>query len=411
MVRRSLTACVFVVLPLACDPPAGAPCEDSVPALSEVRVPAEFDAWPNDMEVAADGGYILAGYTAGQARPLFDDAAYESYLRSLDSYFVKTDKNGTIEWTTKIAGNTTGQASSIQPTIDGGYVYAGTIGALVTDPKSFEPTDISVGKIDSNGGVVWERLLDGERFAVGRAICVNPDDSFVVVGTTRQDAAYDDVLVIKFDADGGETWRRRLSAGFNLGVQDIIPTDDGGYAIAGYTDTPSDAAYADDVYVAVLDATGNTLWDFRAGDHIAFGAFRYGEGIVQTRDGGFAVVGRTFEDLFVVKLDRSGNFLWAERAPGAPHARGYDIIELADESLVAAGDSFAYNFLGVPACNRMYVVCIGENGGIRWDERVSETAEHAFALVENDSGEVVLAGPSSENLTYAFSLVTINAHR
>jgi hypothetical protein len=87
----------------------------------------------------------------------------------------------------------------------------------------------------------------------------------------------------------------------------LIQTSDGGYAIAGKTE--SSGAGQADVYVVKLDAKGNLQWTKTIGG-------KWGEAgysLIQTSDGGYAIAGsiNSFgvgEDyVYVVKLDAKGN--------------------------------------------------------------------------------------------------------
>jgi hypothetical protein len=89
-------------------------------------------------------------------------------------------------------------------------------------------------------------------------------------------------------------------------ARSIIQTTDGGYAVAGYTE--SFGAGMADVYVVKLDGSGNIQWTRTIGGKLNDGGFS----IIQTTDGGYAVAGNTFSfgagnfDVYVVKLDGSG---------------------------------------------------------------------------------------------------------
>ena len=87
----------------------------------------------------------------------------------------------------------------------------------------------------------------------------------------------------------------------------IIQTSDGGYAITGWT--ASFGAGLRDVYVVKLDGSGNLQWTRTIG-----GAdWDDGHSIIQTSDGGYAIAGETesfgagLEDIYVLKLDSNGN--------------------------------------------------------------------------------------------------------
>ena len=86
----------------------------------------------------------------------------------------------------------------------------------------------------------------------------------------------------------------------------IQQTSDGGYIVAGYTD--SFGAGGRDVYVLKLDADGNKVWEKTFGGSY----YDYAHSIQQTSDGGYIVAGYTESfgaggrDVYVLKLDVYG---------------------------------------------------------------------------------------------------------
>lgn len=74
--------------------------------------------WGSSVQQTADGGYMIAGGTGGW-----------DIDRSTDLYVIRTDTFGDTLWTRTYAGpNGAGAqfARSVQPTVDGGYIIAGT---------------------------------------------------------------------------------------------------------------------------------------------------------------------------------------------------------------------------------------------------------------------------------------------
>ncbi|HZK40366.1 MAG TPA: hypothetical protein VFC91_02230 [Atribacterota bacterium] len=103
------------------------------------------------------------------------------------------------------------------------------------------------------------------------------------------------------------TWDKTFGGnGEDMGFS-IIQTKDGGYAVAGFIWT----IYAgkQDIWIIKLDENGNKEWDK------TFGGSENDEAhsIVQTEDGGYAVSGWTKSkrtgnsDVWVLKLDENGN--------------------------------------------------------------------------------------------------------
>ncbi|HTW91178.1 MAG TPA: hypothetical protein VMH22_05660 [bacterium] len=137
------------------------------------------------VQIASDGGYILAGQTEGGAG-------------GGDVYLVKTDASGNQVWAKTYGGSQTDGAHSIQRTADGGYIIAG-----MTASFGAGMFDVYLLKIDANGDTVWTRTYGGASSDVGDAVQVTSDGGYIVSGmTSSYGAGGNDVWLIKTDAQG-----------------------------------------------------------------------------------------------------------------------------------------------------------------------------------------------------------------
>ncbi|MCP4700194.1 MAG: hypothetical protein GY862_25580, partial [Gammaproteobacteria bacterium] len=117
----------------------------------------------------------------------------------------------------------------------------------------------------------------------------------------------------------------------------IVQTSDGGFAVAGYTN--SDGAGNSDYWVYKLSNNGNLVWDKTFGGT----GSEQARSIIQTSDGGFTAAGYTNSkgeggtDCWVVKLDGSGNLVWDKTLGGSSADDAYAIVQTADNGFAAAG--------------------------------------------------------------------------
>ena len=376
------------------------PCPESIPGVLETEITATFDARAWDICPASDGGFVLAGYASGQP---FSPVSSVLYERTLDSFVVRLNASGNIQWSRTFGGDGTDEVRNIEPAGDGGYIVTGNKGSSPLDPLFFfDPASIFAARLDSQGNLLWTVEPETDRFTAAYGLCVNADGSFVVAGDTR-DAKFEasDAFVIKFDPNGDELWRRRFGGGRDVGAQDIITTSDGGYAFTGYVQ---------DQIVSKLDADGEVQWEFFLDEVSTLNELAFTtKKIIETADGGFAVVGSTFGELLVLKLDSSGNFLWQERLAGVGEAQGFDILETTEGNLVAAGVSYARNSFGRRVCSHMLLVRLGSGGDVLWSGQVgSKETFFPCAMVE-DSDSLKLAGSIREDFVHSIYLVTTNA--
>jgi hypothetical protein len=147
----------------------------------------------------------------------------------------------------------------------------------------------------------------------------------------------------------------------------LIQTSDGGYAIAGTTF--SFGAGEADVYVVKLDANGNLQWTKTIGGPDD----DEGNSLIQTSDGGYAIAGYTKSfgageagDVYVVKLDANGNLQWTKTIGGPKDDGGNSLIQTSDGGYAIAGytKSFGAGDWDV------YVVKLDANGNLQWTKTI-----------------------------------------
>ena len=152
------------------------------------------------------------------------------------------------------------------------------------------------------------KAIGGPAIEAGKSLIQTSDGGYAIAGNTSSfGAGENDVYVVKLDAKGNLQWTKTIGGPDIDESQSLIQTSDGGYAIAGYT-TSFGAGYAD-VYVIKLDAKGNLQWTKTIGGPDD----ESGNSLIQTVDGGYVIAGTTEsfgaggKDVYVVKLDRNGD--------------------------------------------------------------------------------------------------------
>jgi hypothetical protein len=278
------------------------------------------------------------------------------------------------------------EANVIVPTSDGGYVVAG-----VTWSFGAGEGDVWVLKLDGSGNVVWQKTYGGPSFEWPYTIVPTSDGDYVVAGVTWSFGAGKwDVWVLKLDGSGNVVWQKTYGGPGGEGAFAIAPTSDGGYVVAGFTE--SFGAGEGDVWVLKLDGSGNVQWQKTFGETDLDEA----HAIVPTSDGGYVVVGVTKSfgagkgDVWVLKLDGSGNVVWQKTYGGTGWDKANAIAPTSDGGYVVAGKTCSFGTAG--SCD-VWVLKLDGWGNVVWQKTYGGTDdEDASAIAPTSDGGYVVTG-------------------
>jgi hypothetical protein len=283
-----------------------------------------------DVEQTSDGGYVIAGGTA----------SYVNGVKGADSDFLvyKVNDAGSKTWRKNFGGEMPDLARSIHQTSDGGYIVAGETYSYIHGTVVDEDTDFLVYKLNSQGNKSWRKNYGGEFPDIAHCVRQTADGGYVVAGETQSyingDEGDTDFLIYKINAVGTKTWRKNFGGLFADRAYSIIETSDGGYIVAGETQSYVHGVEGEDTDFLVykLNNLGNKSWRKNYGDIHPDTAYS----IKQTEAGNFIVVGKSRSyvhggvgedtDFLIYKLDTSGNILW-QKNYGGDHPDGAHAVK------------------------------------------------------------------------------------
>ena len=289
--------------------------------------------------------------------------------------------------------------NSIIQTGDGGYAIAG-----YTNAYGAGGTDAYVVKLDNMGNEQWARTIGGPDSDVANAIVQANDGGYVIAGSTSSfGAGENDVYVIKLSAAGNLLWTKTIGGPLEDYGESVAKTYDGGYAIAGYTQSYGAGGY--DMYIMKLDSAGNLLWTRTVGTP----ANDYGYSIVQTSDKGLAIAGGTLNFYsttlsYIVKLDSAGNLLWTQVPPplgNNVYHIAYSITQSADGGLVFTGDGI----FSIMANPQVMVDKLSSSGGVLWVDKIDQggfSGAYGVNSSMTDDASVITAVETSISLPISY---------
>ncbi len=139
-----------------------------------------------------------------------------------------------------------------------------------------------------------------------------------------------------------EMWSQTYGGPGGEYAEAMVQTSDGGYALAGYTD--SFGAGGSDFWLVKTDSFGNMEWNQTYGG----ASFDHAYSLVETSGGGFALAGYTgsfgaeYANFWLVKTDMYGNVEWNRTYGGARWDSVSSLVEASDGGYALLGftDSF-----------------------------------------------------------------------
>ncbi len=289
-------------------------------------------------------------------------------------------------------------------TSDGGYIVAGD-----TDSFGAGGYDIWVIKIDSDGIVEWQYAYGGTGNEYPNSIQQTSDGGYIVAGETNSFGAGSwDVWIIKLDSDGAVEWQYTYGGTNSESANFIQQTSDGGYIVAAYT--YSFGAGNDDAWIFKLDSIGTVEWQ-----HTYGGAdYDSSRSIQQTSDGGYIAAGFTESfgagdcDLWVLKLDPTGAVDWQYMYGDAYEDFANSIQQTSDGGYIVAGETDPFN-VDPNQESDILVLKLDSTGNVEWQYvyGIDSMWDWASSIQQTNEGGYIVAGPSVSVGGFSFNCLVL----
>jgi hypothetical protein len=276
----------------------------------------------------SDGGYAIAGNTYVSSSGI-----------DCDFQLIKTDSQGNVEWQNTYGGSGTEQVYQVIATSDGGYAIAG-----YTFSYGAGKADFWLVKTDASGEMEWSQVYGGAKFEIPYSVVETSDGGYALVGFTESfGATKTDFWLVKTDASGNMLWNKKYGGNGIDMAYSLLATPDGGYAIAGNTDSFNEEKY--DVWLIKTDANGNIEWNqtYERTPTQKFSNFLRPCSLVRALDGGYAIAakkrssGTGSYDFWLIKTDEQGNMEWNQAYGDGKSEQPNSLVAASDGGYVMAG--------------------------------------------------------------------------
>ncbi|WPO83394.1 hypothetical protein SD427_03370 [Chryseobacterium sp. JJR-5R] len=317
---------------------------------------SDNDAVGNIIQTA-DGGYAVTGSTQSND----GDVSGNHGTATNDIWVIKLSSTGTLQWQKTFGGTNNDYGKVIIQTSDGGYILGGETNSINGDVTGFQGNfDFWVVKISSTGVLQWQKTLGG-------------------TGTEY--------------------------------LYSLIQTSEGGYIMTGQASSNNGDVSGNhgavDLWVAKISSTGTLQWQKTFGGTNS----EYGQVIIQTSDGGYTIAGYTQSndgdvsgnhggtDYWVIKLNSAGTLQWQKAFGGTGNDAGRSMIRTADGGYVVAGNTQSNDgdISGNHGSSDFWVLKLSSNGTLEWQKTLGGTSSDvAYAVIPGENGYIV-SGTSTSN--------------
>jgi hypothetical protein len=304
-----------------------------------------------------------------------------------DFWLVKTDSAGNMQWNKAYGGEDVDAAYSVVETSDGGYALAGS-----TRSYPYGDDEFWLVKTDSAGSMEWNQTYGGTNEDIAYSVVQTNDGGYAIAGYTNSFGAGSwDFWLVKADSAGNMQWNRTYGGAGDDYAYSLGQTDDGGYAIAG---TIQPYGMPGDFWLVKTDSVGNAQWNRTYGIESAENC----RSMIQADDGGYALAGRTYSystglsDFWLVKTDSAGAVQW-NKTYGVPGNNFADsLVQTSDGGYALTGVTYPTYSYGAGGGD-FWLVKTDAAGNMQWNKTYGGTSEDiAYSVVQTNDGGYAVAG-------------------
>jgi hypothetical protein len=282
-----------------------------------------------------------------------------------------------ILWEKSYGGKHAEYLFDAQPTADYGFILAGSsISGKTGNKEDANKGDLDywIWKMDEKGDLDWQKSFGGSGVDLLQSIRLTSDGGYILAGISdskkgldkKDDAkGNDDFWIIKLDAKGNELWQKTIGGSGQEKLHSITLTADGGYLLGG-----SSSSYKSTNVSGIQDLFGK------------------------------AENTRGNMDYWVVKLKKDGTIEWQKTLGGkyADELKSVTVLENGNYLLGGtsnspiSGDKIQDN-LGF---NDFWLIQLDPTGKMIWQQTIGGSEDdNLFALTATKDGGFIVGGNSN----------------
>ncbi|RKZ31301.1 hypothetical protein DRQ33_07180 [bacterium] len=341
-----------------------------------------------------DGGYAIIGQTIS-----FGAGTWDIFL-------LKFSPHHSLEWAKTYGGDSVDVAFDIIQTPDSGYAFTG-----LTRSFGVGLSDAYIAKVDSKGSLQSFITFGGVEREESWDIETTTDNGFIISGCTESyGAGLLDILFAKFDSSLSVEWIKTVGSDSSEYSVACVQANDTGFAIVASSKSAPAFPGKHCMLVVKLDKFLAIEWakGISGDDH----DHNYGNGIIQTTDGGYSATGKAGTpgvsgggSAFLVKLDSTGMLQWSKTIGTIDFDKTDYIIKTYDNGYVLSGYTGQW---GAPGSDEdlydFFITKLDSSGSLEWARKVGDEyiKDWGYSVIQTSDSGYAMVG---KTMTYRFSIL------
>ncbi len=299
-----------------------------------------------------------------------------------DMYVVKFDTQGDEEWNKIIGGANYDMANDIARDSEGNAYLVGTYNFI----PGHSDHKICLVKLDDQGNQKWIHNYSSGTY--GDGIQIDKEDNIYLLGWSS--LTYN-ILLLKYDSEGNLIWDRQWSgAGNDITCGPAIAGDDeGNVYIAGATTSAGKGGY--DVLLIKFNSSGAESWNRTWGgveDDQAYSLAVDGENNIYIAGDTESFLVNGDKTQFLAKYDGEGDLMWNRTCSGMEGATCRSIITDSEDTIYMTGcnyQSFSERYV--------YLLMYDNQGNELWQTKWGPSSDiTGYSLAFTTKEDILISG-------------------
>ncbi len=367
----------------------------------------------NDFIKTWSGGYLLTGSTNVLWQPWQPKAALAD-KSPLDAMIVRFNLEHEYSWAKRYGGEADDAGNALIEHSGGGVYVAGYTKSFMGDVSgNHGGSDFWLFKTNPSD-LVWQKCYGGSNDEAANDLIETADGGLLLAGYTSSSDGdignhygQEDVWLVKTGIDGALEWEQTYGGSGNDRANEVLQTADGGYIIAGSTDSPDGSSGKNtddqDAWLVKIDNIGNLQWQQTYGgpfDDMA-------KSLTINNFGGYTFVGTTTtaqsSDVWVVAVDAQGNMVW-QKTFGSEmmNDQGVSILQKSDGDYAISANMMSE---GLPdPQSDIGLIILDHLGQVKHQGKFgNKYHDYASTVYAETDGSLLLPGSNTFTMSHGFN--------